>query len=237
MKSYKKKEEMKEISKPWDWSKNTQELWNEPSEESYYLLNRWKTRRFKRFLDLGCGLGRHSLLFANNGFEVDSFDLSDIAVNGLRSRISELGLSTIACATGDMNHLPYQDGTFDCLLAYHVISHTDSRGIKRILSEINRVLKPGAEFYLTLCSKNSWSFREAGYPKLDDDTIMKVEDGPENGIPHFYSDEQTIAALFGAFALISVRHTKDVVFNETALRNSWHYFILGRKKKGVAGGA
>lgn len=220
---------MKEISKPWDWSKNTQEFWNDPSEESYYLLHRWKARGYKRFLDLGCGLGRHSLLFANNVFQVDSFDLSTFAVAGLQSKSKDLGLDNIVCASGDMNNLPYPNASFDCLLAYHVISHTDSQGITRILSEINRVLIPGAEFYLSLCSKNSWSFQEAGYPKHDDNTIVKVEDGPENGIPHFYSDEQTIAALFGAFTLLSIRHVKDVVFNEKPLRNSWHYFILGKK--------
>jgi ubiquinone/menaquinone biosynthesis C-methylase UbiE len=221
---------MKEISKPWDWSKNTQDFWNNPSEESYYLLNRWKNKNYKYFLDLGCGLGRHSLLFATNDFQVNSYDLSNIAVNELKSKTASLGLHNIVCTTGDMNKLPYPDNSFDCLLAYHVISHTDSQGIKNIIKEINRVLKSNGEFYLTLCSKNSWSFQEAGYPKHDENTIIKIEDGPENGIPHFYSDEDTITDLFGNFRLINIRHVKDVLLHETALKNSWHYFILGQKE-------
>ena len=221
---------MSDISKPWDWDKNTQEQWHVPAEESHYLVNRWKAKGYARFLDLGCGLGRHSLLFAAHGFRVDAFDLSEVATEGLAKKSKALGLDNVACATGDMGSLPYPDGTFDCLLAYHVISHTDSEGIKTILKEIGRVLKDDGEFYLTLCSKNSWSYREAGYPKIDENTIVKVEDGPENGIPHFYSDEKTIASLFGDFALIGVRHIQDVVFNGAPLRNSWHYFILGKKK-------
>ena len=221
---------MTTISKPWDWSKNTQEHWNNPSEESYYLLNRWKNKNYKYFLDLGCGLGRHSLLFANNDFQVNSFDLSDIAVNDLTTKSKNLGLQNIICTTGDMSKLPYSDNSFDCLLAYHVISHTDSQGIKIIIKEINRVLKNGGEFFLTLCSKNSWSFQEAGYPKHDENTIIKIEDGPENGIPHFYSDENTITDLFSNFRLINIRHIKDVVLYGTALKNSWHYFILGNKE-------
>jgi len=221
---------MTTISKPWDWSKNTQDYWNNPSEESYYLLNRWKNKNYKYFLDLGCGLGRHSLLFANNDFQVNSFDLSDIAVNDLTTKSKNLGLQNIICTTGDMSKLPYSDNSFDCLLAYHVISHTDSQGIKIIIKEINRVLKNGGEFFLTLCSKNSWSFQEAGYPKHDENTIIKIEDGPENGIPHFYSDENTITDLFSNFRLINIRHTKDVVLYGTSLKNSWHYFILGNKE-------
>jgi ubiquinone/menaquinone biosynthesis C-methylase UbiE len=221
---------MTQISKPWDWAKNSQDIWNEPSEESYYLLNRWKNKQFQDFLDLGCGLGRHSLLFSQAGFNVNSFDLSAEAISGLMKKSAERGLSNISCAVGDMNELPYADASIDCLLAYHVISHTDSRGIRKILGEIKRVLKPSGEFFLTLCSKNSWSFQKAGYPKHDDNTIIKVEDGPENGIPHFYSDEETVRELFKGFRLVNMKHVNDLVFGEKELRDSWHYFILGEKE-------
>jgi len=222
---------MENISKPWDWNRNTQEFWNTPSEESYYLLNRWKNKNYRSFLDLGCGLGRHSLLFARNDFMVDSFDLSNKVIEDLRAKSNELGLKQITFTTGDMNQLPYADNSFDCLLAYHVISHTDSQGIKKIIKEIDRVLKEDGEFFLTVCSKNSWSFQEAGYPKYDENTIIKIEDGPENGIPHFYCDENTIKELFNTFNVINIKHTKDIILYGSELKNSWHYFILGTKSK------
>ncbi len=221
---------MNRISKSWDWSKNTQDFWNKPSEESYYLVNRWGNRKFKTFLDLGCGLGRHSLLFAQNGFQVDSFDLSADAVEMLRKKSADLKLQNLCCTAGDMTELPYAQNSFDCLLAYHVISHTDSVGIKKIIKEIRRVLKPEGEFFLTLCSKNAWSFQEAGFPKHDENTVIKIEDGPENGIPHFFADEKTIKYLFADFRLIDIKHTKDVMCNGTELKNSWHYFLLGQKR-------
>jgi SAM-dependent methyltransferase len=220
---------MEEISKAWDWSRNNKDFWNDPSEESYFLVDRWKKKGYSRFLDLGCGLGRHSIFFANNGYQVDSFDLSDNAIDGLKIKSGSLGLGNIACRRGDMNELPYADGAFDCLLAYHVISHTDSRGIKKVIREIDRVLRAGGEFFITLCSKKSWSFQEAGYPRHDENTIIKIEDGPENGVPHYYSDENAIAELFRGIQLITIRHVQDLVLNATALKNSWHYFILGGK--------
>ena len=56
-------------SKGWNWKivqDNQTEIWKEPSIESYYLLNRWSSQEKKEFLDLGCGLGRHSILFGKN---------------------------------------------------------------------------------------------------------------------------------------------------------------------------
>lgn len=222
---------MQEVSKAWDWSKNTQDFWNYPSEESYYLLNRWTEKNYKDFLDLGCGLGRHSLLFAQNGFKVHSFDLSEEAISNVREKIAKLSLrKRIMCATGDMNELPYKDDSFDCILAYHVISHTDTQGIKRIVKEVNRVLRKGGEFFVTLCSKKAWSFQETGFPKYDDNTVVKKEDGPEDGIPHFYADEITIKELFNNYKLVNVKHVQDMVLNGSELKNSWHYFILGERE-------
>lgn len=39
-------------------------------------------------------------------------------------------------------------------------------GIKKIIGEIERVLKSNGEIYITLCSKETWSFNHPEYPKL-----------------------------------------------------------------------
>lgn len=218
---------MNEVKKAWDWEKNTDKIWFTPCEESYYLINRWKEKGFNKFLDLGCGRGRHSIQFAKGGFDVSSVDLSDIAVNGLNEWSCREGLK-ISAVVGDMMHLPYEDNTFDCLLAYHVISHTDSKGIIKVISELRRVLKSKGEFYISLCSKNAWSFKDAGYPKLDDNTVIKIEDGAENNVPHYYVDDVVIRELFREFKFITVRQVQDVVLDGHDYV-SWHYFILGEK--------
>lgn len=215
-----------ELSKPWNWAKNTQDIWHTPAEDVHYLVQRWQQQGFSRFLDLGCGLGRHACFFARHGFAVQAFDLSDEAVAQARAKAREQGLD-IQVQAGDMHRLPYATASFDCLLAYHVISHTTSQGIGRIMEQINRVLRPGGEFFITLCSQRSWSFAEAGYPRHDPCTVIKVEDGPENGIPHWYADDAALRALCAANNLESVRLVQDQITGGRELRNSWHYFILG----------
>ncbi|MCE5322688.1 class I SAM-dependent methyltransferase [bacterium] len=210
-------------SKAWNWTKVTDDIWTKPSEDVYYYVNRWRSMGFNKFLDLGCGLGRHSILFAESGFETDAFDLSQDGLDILNEKASERGLS-IKIAKGDINSLPYNSDTFDCLLAYHVISHTDSQGIAGIVGEIGRVIKNGGEFFVTLCSKNSPSFLTGKYPKIDENTIIKTKE-PEVGIPHLYADADGIRQIFHAFEIIKLRQVQDF-FDNTS---SWHYFVHAKK--------
>ena len=217
------------ISKAWDWSKEKNEIWEMPSEDSYFLLNRWKGKGFHKFLDLGCGLGRHSFQFAHEGFSVSALDLSELAIQHIKE-ISERENLDINAQLGDMLSLPYDDETFDCILAFHAISHTDTNGMRKIVKELERVLRPGGEIYVTLCSKMTWSYRDAGFPIVDENSVMKIEDGAENGIPHFFADEEIVKGLFLKFSFVRLRHIQDLVIEDQKYV-SWHYFLLGQKDK------
>jgi ubiquinone/menaquinone biosynthesis C-methylase UbiE len=136
-------------SRAWNWqSLKSDNEWEEPSEQIHYLTWRWRGKGLGRVLDLGCGLGRHSLFLAESGFEVDAFDLAAEAVGQLREKSQQRGLA-LSVKHGDMLDLPYPDAVFDYLVAYHVIYHSDCAGVERVISEIHRVLKPGAEIYVT----------------------------------------------------------------------------------------
>ena len=211
------------MNNAWDWKKvSDTEYWMNPSDESYFYAEKWKREGRRRVLDLGCGLGRHSVLFSGYGFEVCALDSSEDAVESLRKYSEDNGLE-IQCKVGDMHDLPYEDGSFDCIFAYLSISHTDSEGIKKVISEMGRVLVPGGAVFFTLCSKETWSFTEADYPKVDENTVMKTE-GAEEGIPHFFADKDDIIRLTAGFRLIRVRHVDDCFF-QGEWRNSKHYFI------------
>ena len=216
------------ISRAWDWKQETDPFWLKPSEESYYFANRWTEMNFKNLLDFGCGLGRHSIFFAKQGFHVWAFDLSEDGVNTLTgwAKKENLSINTHIC---DMLKLPYPDQYFDGIFAYHVISHTDTKGMEAILSEIHRVLKPNGEIFLSLCSKETWSYKEAGYPKIDDNTIVKTEEGPEQGVPHFYVTFDDIIQLFGEFEIRHIRHVDDCYYAGEK-HNSKHYFILAKSR-------
>lgn len=214
-------------SKAWDWKivKNKQEqTWLEPSVESYYLIDRWQKQRKKDFLDLGCGLGRHTIQFAKAGFNTAGFDLSEESIRRTAEYAKAEKLD-IALKVGDMLELPYPDASFDCILCRNVISHTDTAGMRQIVEELKRVLRPEGECYLTLGSKETWGFRQ-DWPVVDENTKIRIEDGPENGIPHFYADYDLIQELFKDFKIELVYQLEDFYEKGGKTLNSWHYHLL-----------
>ena len=92
------------------------------------------------FLDLGCGLCRHSVLFGKNNFDVYCFDISEDAIKRTKNWAMREKLE-FDYKIGDMLKLSYEDKKFDCIYCRNVISHTDTIGIKKVIKELYRVLK------------------------------------------------------------------------------------------------
>ena len=215
-------------SREWNWKivkDSFEEIWKNPSIESYYLLNRWSSLKMKKFLDLGCGLGRHTILFAQNGFNVSCFDISEDAIDRTRKWCEEENLK-VDYKIGDMLKLPYKDNEFDCILCRNVISHTDTEGMKVIVNELKRVLKKDGECYLTLGSKDTWGFKQENWPLKDQNTRIKMEKGPEYKTPHFYADYNLCQELFKDFEIINIYQVIDYFESNGKLRDSYHYHLL-----------
>ena len=209
-------------SREWDWKNMQRETWLIPSEESYYYAAKWHGEDRVKLLDLGCGLGRHSIFFDAQGFKVTAIDLSEYGVKHLREWQKKNG-TDFRTVVGDMKHLPFADNAFDCIYSYHVLSHTDTEGLRQILSEVRRVLRPDGEIYFDLCSKSGRAFTNSDYPHIDDNTLRFVG-GPEDGIPHCFVNENDIKDLMRGFEVKKLRHIDDI---RTATWNGggMHYFI------------
>lgn len=106
-----------------------------PVDNCIYLANKWKESGYVDLLDLGTGLGRHAIYFSKQGFNVTATDISDYAVQYLKTWAAKENLP-IDAEVGDMLSLNYPNQSFDCIFAYHVISHTDSIGMKKQLKKL-----------------------------------------------------------------------------------------------------
>ncbi len=218
-------------SKGWNWKivkDEKEEFWKTPSVESYYLLNRWREQNKKDFLDLGCGLGRHSILFGKNKFDVCCFDISKEAIDRTKEWAKEENLE-FDYKVGDMLKLPYNDEQFDCIYCKNVISHTDTEGMKKIIKELDRVMKHGCECYITLLSKDTWGFKQDSWPLIDENTRLKMQEGPEYKVPHFYVDYNLIKELFKDFKIINIHQEIEYIEKQNSVLESYHYHILIQK--------
>lgn len=225
------------MEKNWDWTQYKGNRYLIPAREIYYLLPRWEELGGGRILDIGCGLGRHSILFAENGFNVYAFDKSEVALNALKQNLEGNPCKKrVHILQGDLDDaLPFENNFFDFLIGYHVISHTDSMMIKKTIKELYRVMKPGGELFMSFCSKRSRFFTKDYKEKIDENTIIKNVSGPEEGIPHYYSDNHSLAELLKEFEMIDMFHVEYYAELGEMLEDNKHYFVLCRKGKIDAG--
>lgn len=130
---------------------------------------------------------------------------------------------------GDMLELPYENESFDSILCVNVISHTDTEGMKKVINEIKRVLKKDGEVYLTLGSKETWGFKQEDWPLVDPNTRIRMDEGPEKGIPHFYADYNLIKELFKDFSIEMIYQKEDFKESKDKVFSSYHYHIIIKK--------
>jgi tellurite methyltransferase len=195
------------------------EDWLKPeSDVADYVVSAY-ARGGRRALDLGCGVGRHSLLLAELGFETHALDGSASGIAHLAREAQARGL-TVKAQTGLMTDLPFAAQTFDYVLAFNVIYHGDRPIVERALNEIARVLKPGAGFQCTMLSKRNHNFgkgREVG------PDAFVIDDTEDKDHPHFYCNAAELVALFGDF---EIRSLEDRLHSKPG---SWHWHVIAER--------
>lgn len=109
--------------------------------------------RGKRLLEVGCGVGLDLVRFAQHGAIVTGVDLAEVSIKLAKKNFAFHGV------TGDLQimdgeHLHFNDESFDVAYAHGVLQYTADA--KRMIQEINRILKPGGEAILMVYNRYSW---------------------------------------------------------------------------------
>jgi len=101
-------------------------------------------------LDLGCGRGSETILaagMAGPGGRAVGLDLTPAMVAAARENAKEANALNTAFITGEIENLPFGDGTFDAVMSNCVINHAKDK--KKVYREIMRVLKTGGRFVVS----------------------------------------------------------------------------------------
>lgn len=133
-----------------------------------------------KVLDLCCGMGRHSLALAQEGYEVTGVDLSETLLEEARS---QAGAGAVTWLRSDMRELPLAGG-FDAVVNLFTsfgYFEEDEEQVK-VLREIQRMLRPGGKFIIdflnpahVIKSLVPHSLREEGEVLIDE--TRWIEDG------------------------------------------------------------
>ena len=108
-------------------------------------LKKLKLEPNSKFLDLGCGEGRHCFgAYMSENIDVFGFDMSLSDVSKAKTNFDQFNekKSSKSCNFGvaDAKKLPFKDNTFDYIVCSEVLEHIID--YQSALSEINRILKP-----------------------------------------------------------------------------------------------
>lgn len=193
--------------------------WLDPHPAVRALLPELRTRGVRRVLDLGCGVGRHALLFAEAGFVVEAFDGSETGLDELRRSAAARGL-TLGLKHGNADALPYDDRAFDFVLSWNVIYHGTLGDAGARIAEIWRVLKPGGLYQGTMLPTRNANFGLGR--QIAPDTFV-IDGAEERGHPHFYCNASTLVALFSGFEIMNLSQS------EQRKPGSWHWNIIAER--------
>jgi SAM-dependent methyltransferase len=106
-------------------------------------------------LDMGCGGGRHAFAALRRGADVVAFDADDAElknVHGIMTAMAEAGEvpegGVGTQVQGDALALPFDDSTFDRIIAAEVLEHIPDD--VTAINELVRVLEPGGRLAVTV---------------------------------------------------------------------------------------
>ena len=109
----------------------------------------------KKLLEVGCGLGVELVRLGKLGFDVTGIDLAPKAVELAGSYLKRLKVNGRAMVQ-NVERLDFPGESFDAVYSSGVIQHT--LDIRKAISEMIRVLRPGGKMLIILYHRHSWFF-------------------------------------------------------------------------------
>ena len=195
--------------------------WLKPESDVLQTIDLFEKNGINKVLDLGCGVGRHSLALSRAGMEVWAVDMSPAGLSFAQKEAEDTGLA-INFKQSEMTALPFEDASFDYVLAWNVIYHGVHEVVRKSLAEIHRVLRPQGWLQCTMLSKRHVRFGQGR--EVAPDVWIKDDSGEsDHAHPHFYCNAAELVRYFQGFELLSLA--------DKAQRrpDTYHWVVLAEK--------
>lgn len=190
-----------------------------PQEDMPELVKLFKKRGIKKVLDLGCGSGRHTVYLAKNGFDTYGFDVAPVGLKITKERLRQEKVKANLKLGSFFKKLPYKNNFFGAIVAVQAISHGRIENIRKLIKEIERILKPNSLIFIAFTQRSAvkdWrvgsihtekffgddgvSMFEEKRKVLGPQTLVPIE-GTEKGLIHYIFDKDAIKKEFKDFKI------------------------------------
>ncbi len=150
----------------------------------------------KSLLDIACGAGDHSVLFAKRGLNVSGFDLSNCLIEVAKKRAGEAGLK-VDFTPADMREMDFKERFEAAVLLSHsfgFFNHEENMGV---LKGTYKALAKGGRLLLDLMNpynlprfQKAWTKLEGGY-LLTEPHVIDAPAGVLRGRPAIFVDTES----------------------------------------------
>lgn len=148
-------------------------------------------------LDIGCGQGRHTFMFAENGFEAHGIDFLERPITEATEMAKIKKNSKIHFSVMDVLSLDFSDNYFDIVLDWSVLDHIYPKDWQIYLRNIVRVLKKGG--FLVLSEFSSKDKRITDQAKNYSDAA---------NYDHFFREDEIKDLFRDNFDIIQIVHNE-----------------------------
>ena len=187
------------------WNKNWA-VWQDapkPSKFAEKALKIMKIRDFHSVLDVGCGKGENSLLFAKNGMNTTALDISDTALAAVESlrheRIKTLCADIVSADLGKEKY----DAVFACLSLHYFDDYTT----RKIIGKLFDALTPDGALFVRCKSTEDPLYGKGEQVGKDMFRLQYVR--------HFFSPEY-MRDVLNAFPVVHITETREDYFGDCA---------------------
>lgn len=129
---------------------NIQELL---AQTDIYLVDQLMKGRYKPddfILDAGCGNGRNTYWFLQNGFHIKGIDNNGVTIEELRNTYPDFKASFMIAA---VENTGFANGTFNHIICSAVLHFAaDIKHFNAMLSEMVRILKPAGTLFIRMAA-------------------------------------------------------------------------------------
>jgi cyclopropane fatty-acyl-phospholipid synthase-like methyltransferase len=127
------------------WEKAATQEWTDA--ETAFIKDVLNLSDDSAILDMPCGIGRHSIALAKQGFHLTSVDISEEFINGLKRKVAEQQL-TIEVIQGNILSLELK-GNFDGAFCLgNSFGYFDFPGMETFVGKVSSSLKQGAKWII-----------------------------------------------------------------------------------------
>jgi SAM-dependent methyltransferase len=201
--------------------------WERPAPEVIDLIGTQSPDERPDVLDLGCGLGRHAIVFAQAGFRVTATDRSETAVAHLRDWAGKLGLSLITKVCSVLDEIA-PPASFDIVLSYNVIYHGRREEFAQAIAHVRALLRPGGLFFFTCPTREDGKY---GYGEEVAPHTFRCTKSITPGDIHYFSDEADLDELLRGYRIVSQGRDEQYWDNEGVRQFGSNWLVLAERPR------